>query len=83
MSVADGEDNVYAVAIRRDAGAEASPRWRVVERLSGPGVARAAGTWSLTPEMLGRLDRGELYLEVFTRLYPNGAARGKIVPQEP
>jgi hypothetical protein len=30
--------------------------------------------------MLERLDRGELYLEVFTRQNPTGEARARITP---
>ena len=74
-------DDVYAVVVRREVrDADASPRWRVVERISGPGVLRASGSWSLSAAMLERLENGELYLEVFTRQRPQGAARAKLTP---
>jgi Asp-tRNA(Asn)/Glu-tRNA(Gln) amidotransferase A subunit family amidase len=72
-------EDVFAVVVRREVeDPAAQPRWRVVERLSGPGVLRAAGTWTLTAAMLERLDRGELYLEVFTRQNPAGEARARL-----
>jgi hypothetical protein len=74
-------EDVYAIVVRREAPeADASPRWRVVQRLSGPGVLDAAGSWTLTPALLERLERGELHLEVFTRQNPAGEVRARITP---
>jgi hypothetical protein len=76
-------EDVYAVVIRReDTAAETSP-WRVVERLSGPGVLQASGAWQPNAATLERLERGELWLELFTREHPRGAARAKITPPPP
>jgi Asp-tRNA(Asn)/Glu-tRNA(Gln) amidotransferase A subunit family amidase len=74
-------EDVHAIVVRREVpDADAAPRWRVVERISGPGVLQTSGSWTLTETMLERLDRGELYLEVFTRQNPTGEARARITP---
>jgi Asp-tRNA(Asn)/Glu-tRNA(Gln) amidotransferase A subunit family amidase len=74
-------EDVYAVAVRREVEeADAPARGRVVERLSGPGVLATSGVWRPSAATLERLERGELFLDVFTRQQPAGAARGRITP---
>ncbi len=51
----------------------------VVRRLSRPGTATASGQFNLTlPEREALLD-SRLYLVVYTKEHPTGAARGRLV----
>jgi hypothetical protein len=72
-------EDVHGVVVRRRvSGENVVAPWQVVEVLAGPGLLGASGSWALTPTLLERLDGGELYLEVFTRANPAGAARVRI-----
>jgi Asp-tRNA(Asn)/Glu-tRNA(Gln) amidotransferase A subunit family amidase len=66
---------VHAVALR---STDEQGQWMVVRRISGPGVTTPQGTIRLTPANRSRLERGELYLDVFTRGHPFGAARASL-----
>lgn len=63
---------IHAVAVRRT---DPEGLRSVVLRLSGPGVARAEGRESLTPNLRRWLEEGVLAVEVFTRSHPFGSAR--------
>jgi Asp-tRNA(Asn)/Glu-tRNA(Gln) amidotransferase A subunit family amidase len=72
-------EEVHGVVVRRRlSGDDVTAPWQVVEVLAGPGLLRASGSWALTPQLVERLDAGELYLEVFTRANPAGAARARV-----
>jgi hypothetical protein len=66
---------VHAVALR---STDDEGQWMVVRRLSGPGVTAPNGMLTLTPANRSRLEEGELYLNVFTRDHPFGAARARL-----
>jgi Asp-tRNA(Asn)/Glu-tRNA(Gln) amidotransferase A subunit family amidase len=68
--------DVVAVVLR-DEDEEGRPY--VAARVSGPDAARATGMIALTGPMRGRLERGELWLELMTRTEPFGAARARVV----
>jgi Asp-tRNA(Asn)/Glu-tRNA(Gln) amidotransferase A subunit family amidase len=71
--------DVFAVAVRRRVvSGSGAVSWQVVEVLSGPELLSSSGSWALTPAMVTRLEQGELYLDVFTRDHPAGAARARI-----
>lgn len=70
-------DDVLAVVLRH---ADEEGRRYVAERLSGPGADTSAGTLTLRGDMRGRLEGGELILELMTRAEPFGAASARIVP---
>ncbi|MEQ1856383.1 MAG: amidase family protein [Longimicrobiales bacterium] len=67
--------DVVAIVLRH-AGTDGS--WYVVARLAGPRVAEASGSLSLDGAMRGRLERGELRLELMTRDAPFGAVRQQV-----
>ncbi len=67
--------DVHAVNIHlADEGSDGS----VVRQLSPPGTATASGQFSLTLPEREALLEGRLYLVVYTREYPTGAARGRL-----
>jgi hypothetical protein len=68
-------EDVLAVVLR-DEDEEGRPY--VAARVSGPGTARATGRLVLNGPMRGRLERGELWLELMTRTEPFGAARAQV-----
>lgn len=67
--------NVHAIALHRGAPGE---RGAVIHRLAGPGRAAAAGTIELSNQERQALLAGELYLQLYTREHPAGAARGPL-----
>jgi Asp-tRNA(Asn)/Glu-tRNA(Gln) amidotransferase A subunit family amidase len=67
--------DLFAVALR---ARDEEGQWMVVRRISGPEVPAPRGRLVLTPANRSRLDRGELYLDVFTREQPGGAARARL-----
>ncbi len=69
------EDVVAVVLRRRDAESEA---WLVAARLSGPGLAVAAGAFTAEADLVYALRRGAVRLEVYTRAHPLGAARAVL-----
>ncbi len=69
-------NDIYTVNIHL---AEEESDGSVVRRLSSPSTATASGQFSLTlPEREALLD-SRLYLVVYTREYPTGAARARLV----
>jgi amidase len=71
-------EDVYAVVIRREAADAETSRWRVVERLSGPGVVHATGIWKPAAATLERFLAGELTLEVYARGRTSAIATTKL-----
>ncbi len=67
--------DLFAVALR---STDNEGQEMVVRRVSGPEVTTPRGTLTLTPANRSRLERGELYLDVFTRDRPFGAARASL-----
>ena len=68
-------DHVHSLSLHRAAAGE---QGRVIHRLSGPGTRAAAGAFTLSPaDREALLDDG-LYLGVYTRDHPAGAARGQL-----
>jgi Asp-tRNA(Asn)/Glu-tRNA(Gln) amidotransferase A subunit family amidase len=65
-------DDVLGFVLRHE---DAEGRPYVVARLGGPGVTRAVGDLVLNGTMRGRLERGELWLEIMTRTFPFGGSR--------
>ena len=70
-------EDVHAIALHRGGAGERGP---VIDRLAGPGVAEAAGTLELSAAEREALLAGELYLQLYTRDHPAGAARGQVTP---
>ena len=77
--VAAGE--IHAVVLRWSEGErdEPLPPSRVVKVLSGPERLQARGSWVPRMDFRAALERSDLHMEVFTRDYPTGAARGRIL----
>jgi len=73
-------EEVLAIVLRHS---DAEGRPYVAARLGGPGANRATGSLVLTGSMRGRLERGELWLELMTRAQPFGAARTRLIPPLP
>jgi hypothetical protein len=73
-------EDVYAVVIRREDRDAPIARWRVVERLSGPGVLHATGVWKPARAMMERFLAGELTLEVYARGQSSAIATTKLEP---
>ena len=69
-------DEVHAVDIHRAGDESDGP---VIYRLSGPGVVSAAGGITLGGPEVGALRDGRLYLSLYTREHPAGAARGPLL----
>ncbi len=69
--------DVLAVTLHRGAPGENGP---VVHRVVAPGVASGTGTIQLTPRDRSELAEGRLYLQVYTRSRPLGAARAQLKP---
>jgi len=74
------ESDVYALVLRH---VEADGSGAVVARLGGPGSLDVIGSLTLDDAMRGRLERGELWLELVTREAPRGAARARVVLEGP
>jgi len=72
-------DQVTAAHIHRGAAGEAGP---VVHTLSEEGFLQIAGSLALTDEDVDALMAGELYLNVHSVDFPDGFARGQLVPPE-
>ncbi len=68
--------DVYAVVLLH---ADDQGRWYVPKRLAGPGQTTHAGRLALNTTMRGRLEAGELYVQLVTRGRPFGAARARVV----
>ncbi len=68
--------DLFAVTLRYEN--EDSLWTTVVQRITGPEVTEAASTLTLSPSNRARLEAGELYLDVFTREHPFGAARARL-----
>lgn len=69
-------ENVFAVGLQRIGDREDGP---MVFRLSGLGVAAASGQVTLGYSHREALTDGRLYLRVYTRDHPAGAARGRLL----
>ncbi len=69
-------ENVFAVGLQRIGDGEDGP---MVFRLSGLGVAAASGQVTLGYSHREALTDGRLYLRVYTRDHPAGAARGRLL----
>jgi amidase len=72
-------EEVLAIVLRH---ADEQGRPYVAARLGGPGVAHATGTLTLSGPMRGRLEDGELWIEMMTRTDPFGTGRVPVVPPE-
>ena len=68
-------EEVHAVALRHQ---NEEGDWSVTRRLSGPGLRDGSGVLPLNRPFRQRLLAGELFLEVFTRDDPSGAARVRV-----
>ena len=66
-------DDVLLVAVRRVP--ETGANGPIVSRLARSGQLRTAGDWRLRPADREDLKQGRLYVQVFTRAHPHGAAR--------
>jgi amidase len=66
---------VHAVTLHRGKPGEHGP---VLHRLSGPGITQAAGALDLSGTDRDALLGGEVYLQVYTRDHPAGAARAQL-----
>jgi Asp-tRNA(Asn)/Glu-tRNA(Gln) amidotransferase A subunit family amidase len=73
-------EDVYAVVIRREATEAEASRWRVVERISGPGVTQATGVWKPNAATMERLLAGELTVELYARGQSTALAAQKLTP---
>ena len=72
-------EQVHAIALHRGAAGE---RGAVIERLAGPGAAAASGTLELTAAEREALLDSAIYLQLYTRDRPAGAARAQLrVPE--
>jgi amidase len=69
-------EDVVAVVLRH-AGEDGRPY--VVARLAGPGSAEASGRLALTRAMRGRLESGELWVDLMTGSEPFGATRAAVI----
>jgi hypothetical protein len=69
--------DALAVTLHRGAAGENGP---VLQRLMGPGAVKGAGTIQLTPRDRQELSEGRLYLQIYTRARPLGAARAQLTP---
>ena len=67
--------DLFAVALRYE---NEDSLWTVVQNISGPEVTETVSTLTLSPTNRARLEAGELYLDVFTREHPFGAARARL-----
>lgn len=67
---------VHAVDLHRAGDASNGP---VIHRLSGIGIASASDSVTLRGPELNALRDGRLYLRLYTREHPAGAARGPVV----
>jgi hypothetical protein len=67
---------VHAVDLHRAGNASNGP---VIHRLSGIGIASASDSVTLRGPELNALRDGRLYLRLYTREHPAGAARGPVV----
>jgi hypothetical protein len=73
-------EDVYAVVIRREDREAPFARWRVVERLSGPGVVHTTGVWKPAAATMERFLAGDLTLEVYARGQATAIASSKLEP---
>jgi len=69
--------DVLAAALHRGASGSNGP---VIHRLIAPGAASWSGTLQLTPRDRIELTEGRLYLQIYTRSRPLGAARAQLKP---
>jgi Asp-tRNA(Asn)/Glu-tRNA(Gln) amidotransferase A subunit family amidase len=70
------EEEIHAVAVHLAKDGKDGP---VVHRLSGPGAASASRQVTLTPVESEVLMEGSLYLVVYAKDHPTGAARARLV----
>ena len=70
------EEEIHAVAIHLAQDGKDGP---VLHRLSGPGTATASGQVTLTPVERDEFMEISLYLVVYAKDHPTGAARGRLV----
>jgi Asp-tRNA(Asn)/Glu-tRNA(Gln) amidotransferase A subunit family amidase len=69
------EEEIHAVAIHLAEDGKDGP---VLHRLSGPGTATASGQVTLTPGERDEFMEISLYLVVYAKDHPTGAARGRL-----
>jgi len=69
-------ERVHAVNLQTVVDGRIGP---IVHRISGPGVAAAAGVLTLSSAERDALLKGRLYASVFTAAHPGGAVRGVLV----
>ncbi len=67
--------DIHGVCLQRGNEDDRGP---ILHRLSGPGVSSVESTIALTPPQRDDLESGRMYLTVFTREHPTGAARGLL-----
>jgi hypothetical protein len=72
--------HVYTVSIDRDS---LGRKGDMLRHLTGPGIARAKGTLTLTEPERRELMAGRLSLVVYTREQPSGAMRASLSTQRP
>jgi hypothetical protein len=70
-------EEVLAIVLRH---ADEQGRPYVAARLGGPGSSRATGTITVTGAMRGRLEDGELWIEMMTLSEPFGIGRVGMIP---
>jgi hypothetical protein len=70
------DEEIHAVALHLAEDGKDGP---VVHRLSGPRTATPSGQVMLTPVERDALMESRLYLVVYTKDHPAGAARGRLV----
>lgn len=66
---------VHAVTLHRGGRGEVGP---VLHRLLGRGQTEGEGTIVLGHTLRSALEQGNLYLQLYTRKHPSGAARGQL-----
>jgi hypothetical protein len=69
-------DDIHGVDLHRSEGGDVGA---VIYRLSGPGARSRSGTVMLDTDERDSLMDGTLYLEIYTRERPAGAARAQLV----
>jgi hypothetical protein len=69
---------IYSVTIDRDSAGKKGP---IIRHLSGPGLAQAKGSLTLSEPERRELVAGNLALVVYTADEPSGARAGLVVPR--
>jgi hypothetical protein len=69
------EDDVYGLVIR---SVDAARRWSVLETMAVPGELSGSGVIDVHAVLRDRLEADGLFVDLFTREHPFGAARARV-----